>query len=157
MNHIWIGVISIFCLGSFTTMVSATEQGPWSSNTEAPLIEAEEAHIVPEGSSLENPVARFLVGGVRFFQKYISPVDGDRCSMIPTCSHYSLQAIRRHGAFLGFVMTADRIVHEYEEQRFVPAVWDGMTYRFYDPVENNDFWFSPPEPNGCSSSRQAGE
>lgn len=136
---------------------SAAEWGPWSASPEAPAIGLAEPEGTPGGPSPENPVRRFLAGSVRFFQRYISPVDGDRCTMAPTCSHYSLDALRKHGAFLGFVMSADRIVHEYEEQRFVPAVWDGRTYRFYDPVENNDFWFTSPDPGPRPFPRRIGE
>ena len=87
------------------------------------------------------PLGRFLSGGIRFFQKVISPVDGPRCTMIPTCSHYALQALAKHGPFIGFMMSADRIVHEYEEQRWARPVRTPQGIRYLDPVENNDFWF----------------
>ena len=88
------------------------------------------------------PLARFLTGGVRFFRKVISPVDGPRCTMIPTCSEYALDALNKHGPFIGFMMAADRIVHEYEEQRWARQVRTPGGIRFLDPVEENDFWFS---------------
>ncbi|NOY52815.1 MAG: membrane protein insertion efficiency factor YidD [Deltaproteobacteria bacterium] len=111
--------------------------GPVSQKGETFRSSTAAASNLPERS----PFAKFLVVGVRFFQKFISPVDGDRCTMDPTCSHFALQSIEKHGALLGFMMTADRIVHEYEEHRFVRARWDGKSYRFPDPVKNNDFWF----------------
>ena len=84
--------------------------------------------------------ASFLVQGVKIFQDYISPIDGDRCPMYPTCSAYSIQAIRKHGFFIGFVMTGDRLIHESNETDIVPRVKKG-TWRYYDPVSNNDFWW----------------
>lgn len=144
MRNLWVAVTFTLLAWAVANPCSAENQGPWSSNRNSPAFERLPSHSVQSASSVDNPAARLLVGAVRFFQRHISPVDGDRCSMTPTCSHYSLQAIGKHGALMGFVMSADRIVHEYDEQRFVPALWDGRRYRFYDPVENNDFWFASP-------------
>ncbi|MBI5748701.1 MAG: membrane protein insertion efficiency factor YidD [Nitrospinae bacterium] len=87
-----------------------------------------------------NPLSTFLDLSVKFFQNFISPVDGDRCSMSPTCSAYSREAIKKYGAIKGFVMTADRLIHEIDEQRFAAFIRKGNSLRFYDPPENNDFW-----------------
>jgi hypothetical protein len=38
-------------------------------------------------------------------------------------------------------MTADRLIHESDEIRYAPAIIQGESVRFYDPVSNNDFWF----------------
>ena len=51
-------------------------------------------------------------GGLHFFRKYISPVDGDRCPSYPSCSQYGLEAVHKHGALLGFLLTVDRLIHE---------------------------------------------
>jgi len=83
------------------------------------------------------------VGGLlRFFQEYISPVDGDRCPSYPTCSQYAQEAVRKHGALIGLVMTFDRLIHESDETRRAPLIRAGDSYRYYDPVENNDFWWT---------------
>jgi len=95
---------------------------------------------VTEASISYNPLSTFLDLSVRFFQTFISPVDGDRCSMYPTCSAYSREAIKKYGAIKGFVMTADRLIHEMDEQRFVAFIRKGNSLRYYDPPENNDFW-----------------
>ena len=81
-----------------------------------------------------------LIKGIEFFQNVISPVDGDRCPMYPACSEYSIQALRKHGPFLGFLMIADRLVHEKDEMKYAPTVIVNGVRRYYDPVENNDFW-----------------
>jgi putative component of membrane protein insertase Oxa1/YidC/SpoIIIJ protein YidD len=88
-----------------------------------------------------SPGQRAAEGLIRIFQKYISPVDGDRCPCYPTCSQYSVEAIRKHGAVIGLVMTFDRFMHESDEIRRVPLVKVYDSYRYYDPVENNDFWW----------------
>jgi len=82
-----------------------------------------------------------LIQGVEIFSKYISPVDGDRCSMYPTCAAYSFQVIKKHGFFIGFMMTAGRLIHENNEMDYAPLIKVGNKYRFYDPISNNDFWW----------------
>ncbi|MFW6387601.1 MAG: membrane protein insertion efficiency factor YidD [Thermodesulfobacteriota bacterium] len=81
-----------------------------------------------------------LVQGVRFFQKFISPVDSPRCPMYPTCSTYALQALRRHGPVLGSFLTVDRLLHETSpEEQTIPL--EGFErIRYYDPLDANDFW-----------------
>ncbi|RJP57460.1 MAG: membrane protein insertion efficiency factor YidD [Deltaproteobacteria bacterium] len=83
-----------------------------------------------------------FIRGVRFFQNVISPVDGDRCPMYPSCSEYGIRALRKHGPFLGFVMIADRLIHERDEMTYASIVIVNGIRRYYDPVENNDFWLS---------------
>ena len=78
---------------------------------------------------------------IQFFRNYISPVDGDRCPSYPTCSHYALQAVRKHGAVMGFIMTFDRFLHETDEMSRAPIIRVYGTPRYYDPLENNDFWW----------------
>lgn len=47
-----------------------------------------------------------LVRGYRFF---LSPWLGSSCRFEPTCSAYSMQALARHGAVAGTLLTAGRI------------------------------------------------
>jgi hypothetical protein len=83
---------------------------------------------------------------ISFYRNHISAVDGDRCPSYPTCSSYSAQAFRKHGFVMGWLMTVDRLIHEGKEEAAVsPLIRDGGTWRIYDPVENNDFWWHPPE------------
>jgi Uncharacterized conserved protein len=84
----------------------------------------------------------FLINAVRFYQNYISPVKEARCPMNPSCSAYSIQAIKKHGFFLGIMMTADRLIHEGDEIHYATAIIKDKSVRFYDPVNNNDFWFN---------------
>ncbi|MBW2000179.1 MAG: membrane protein insertion efficiency factor YidD [Deltaproteobacteria bacterium] len=72
----------------------------------------------------------------------ISPLDGSRCPSYPSCSSYSLQAFEKHGFFMGWIMTVDRLIHEGEEEKKVsPVVYHRGRWKIYDPVENNDFWW----------------
>ena len=38
-----------------------------------------------------------MAAPIRFFQKYLSGADGNRCPMTPSCSNFALQAIREAG------------------------------------------------------------
>jgi hypothetical protein len=80
-------------------------------------------------------------GLIKFFQTYISPVDGDRCPSYPTCSQYALEAVRKHGAMAGMIMGFGRLLHEFDEIHLSPLIRVHDSYRYYDPVENNDFWW----------------
>ncbi len=44
---------------------------------------------------------RVLVALIRFYQRHISPLTGPTCRFHPTCSHYTLEAIEKHGAARG--------------------------------------------------------
>lgn len=85
--------------------------------------------------------ASLLVAAAKFFRDYISPVDGDRCPMYPTCAAYSIQAVEKHGFIAGYLMTVDRLIHENNEMDYAPIVAVGSGYRYWDPVEANDFWW----------------
>ncbi|WP_200915890.1 membrane protein insertion efficiency factor YidD [Jeongeupia sp. HS-3] len=49
------------------------------------------------------------IGFVRFYQLCISPFIGPRCRYTPTCSHYAIEAIVKHGVFHGGWLTIRRI------------------------------------------------
>jgi hypothetical protein len=79
---------------------------------------------------------------LNIYRDHISPVDGDRCPSVPTCSSYAVQAFKKHGFFMGWMMTVDRLIHEGQEERSVsPLTYSNGTWKLYDPVENNDFWW----------------
>jgi|GEM_PF-523116 len=42
-----------------------------------------------------------LIGMIRAYQAVISPMTGPSCKYYPSCSHYALTAVRRHGALRG--------------------------------------------------------
>ncbi|HSR12976.1 MAG TPA: membrane protein insertion efficiency factor YidD [Thermodesulfobacteriota bacterium] len=98
--------------------------------------------VSPAGGFKGSAAQRGAEGLVGIFQNYISPVDGDRCPSYPTCSQYARQAIRKHGALVGVAMTVDRLIHETDEIHRAPLIKVHQSHRYYDPVENNDFWWS---------------
>ena len=88
----------------------------------------------------EQPPA--LAAPIRLFQKYLSAADGHRCPMTPSCSSYALQAMQRHGAVKGWIMTCDRLLRcGRDELRQQPSVMTPNGPRTPDSVGNNDFWW----------------
>lgn len=85
-----------------------------------------------------------FLGLLKFYQHFISPMDGDRCPLYPTCSQFSIQAIRRHGPLVGLVMTSDRLMHEADERHLSQAVMVGDRMRSLDSLNDNDFWWYKP-------------
>ncbi|QGM81466.1 membrane protein insertion efficiency factor YidD [Otariodibacter oris] len=59
-----------------------------------------------QGTSL---IAYLLIGIIKFYRYFISPLIGPRCRFQPTCSAYALEAIRFHGGLKGGWLAAKRI------------------------------------------------
>lgn len=51
-----------------------------------------------------------LVGFIRAYQRFISPLLGPRCRFYPTCSQYAVEAIERYGPVKGVWLALRRIV-----------------------------------------------
>ena len=64
-----------------------------------------------------------LIGLVKFYQHFISPLTPSACRYTPTCSQYTLEALQKHGPIKGTWLGIKRIA------RCQP--WGGSGY---DPV-----------------------
>lgn len=96
------------------------------------------AFMTPESRAEETKSNGFI----NFYQKYISPIDGDRCPMHPSCSRYAADAIKKHGFFTGWIMTSDRLVRCGRDTcKNAPVITIDNENYYYDPVEANDFWW----------------
>jgi len=109
-------------------------RGPWS--------------LPPERSApsaaFETSVPKLAVrGAFAAWRTVLTRADGPRSPMYPTASAFLSQAAAKHGMVIGVVMTADRLMHEWDEQRRAPRVVVYGVSRAYDPVEANDFWWAP--------------
>jgi putative membrane protein insertion efficiency factor len=71
-------------------------------------------HDAPSATPAEpartGPVARVLLGGVRFYRTWISPVLPPSCRFEPSCSSYALEALTEHGALRGTWLTVRRLL-----------------------------------------------
>ena len=126
LTFLILAVTVVPCAGS-----GGDDFGPWSDMTPG-------VHSAAGRGSWGAEAAIFCL---QVFSEYISPVDGDRCRMYPTCASYSVQAYRKHGFVIGTIMTADRLMHESEETETAPLIIKHGAGRFHDPVEANDFWW----------------
>ncbi|MBL7114179.1 MAG: membrane protein insertion efficiency factor YidD [Kiritimatiellae bacterium] len=77
-----------------------------------------------------------------FYQQHLSAIMRSKCAMVPSCSTYSRQAVRKHGVLIGIVMSADRLLHEGNEFQTSEAVRKGPRIVFLDALEHNDFWWT---------------
>ena len=77
-------------------------------------------NATPGRTRLLGPVFRLpsvlILAGLRLYQRAISPLmpvvtlGGCACRFTPTCSHYAVDAVRTHGAFVGTWLAARRLV-----------------------------------------------
>lgn len=70
----------------------------------------EQRPVDPEAALRPGPVARLLVGLVRIYRTWISPVLPPSCRFEPSCSTYALEALSVHGALRGTWLTIRRLL-----------------------------------------------
>ena len=122
-------LLCFICL--FTTSVYGEPfMGPWGGHSS-------NMTSCKRASSNLNPICSL----VKAYRNYISPIDGKTCPMYPSCSKYSLLCFEKHGFFMGWLMTCDRLLHEADEMSKAPVIYVDGAVRFYDPIVNNDFWW----------------
>ena len=51
-----------------------------------------------------------LILPVKFYQYFISPMLGSNCNFTPTCSAYSIEALKKHGPVKGLLLSIWRIL-----------------------------------------------
>ena len=56
------------------------------------------------------PVARVMIGLLRFYQRWISPALPPTCRFYPTCSAYAIEALQVHGPLWGSWLTVRRLL-----------------------------------------------
>lgn len=98
-------------------------------------------HRYPVRAEPETSFPRLvLFGALTLYQRYVSPIDGERCGFAPSCSAFAREAVGRSGAVPGIVLTADRLMRctlfKGQGPDYLPLP-DG---KLFDPVENNLPW-----------------
>ncbi|SMC47019.1 Haemolytic domain-containing protein [Desulfocicer vacuolatum DSM 3385] len=95
-------------------------------------------------SSNNGEAGRDQAGG-RFFHFYktvISATDGNRCGMSPSCAAYAARAFKKHGFFMGWIISCDRLIRcGRDETRLSPPIVSGGRILTGDTLEDNDFWW----------------
>jgi putative membrane protein insertion efficiency factor len=54
-------------------------------------------------------IAPFIIV-IRIYQWIISPILGPKCRFTPTCSHYTAEALQKHGLIKGGLLSLKRII-----------------------------------------------
>ena len=72
---------------------------------------------------LREVVIALLLFPIRIYRRYISPLTPPACRFTPTCSHYAMEAIQKHGPIKGLYLAVRRILRCHP--------WGGSGY---DPV-----------------------
>ncbi len=57
-----------------------------------------------------NPVKYGIIGFLKLYRTFVSPMYGQVCRFYPSCSAYALEAVERHGAVRGCWLAARRLV-----------------------------------------------
>jgi len=55
-------------------------------------------------------VRSLFIGIIKLYQILISPLLGPNCRFHPTCSHYAIEAIARHGVLKGGYLSVRRLI-----------------------------------------------
>jgi putative component of membrane protein insertase Oxa1/YidC/SpoIIIJ protein YidD len=127
-----IGLIFLILFFSLATWVYASDfKGPWDINNSQKISQKQIDKKV-------NPLRAL----VESYSAYISQIDGKTCPMYPSCSKYSIQCFKKHSFFTGWMMTCDRLFRcGRDELRLSPQIIVNGKLKWYDPLENNDFWW----------------
>lgn len=72
---------------------------------------------------LRQSLAWLMILPLRFYRYFLSPMMAPSCRFQPTCSAYAIEALKKHGPFVGFWLSVRRIA------RCHPLGGDG-----FDPV-----------------------
>ena len=51
-----------------------------------------------------------FIGIIKLYQILVSPLLGQNCRFHPTCSHYAIEAIAKHGVLKGGYLSARRLI-----------------------------------------------
>ena len=95
-----------------------------------------------KGDMLKTGAKNYTLSPLNLYKKHISKIDGNRCSMRPSCSSYAVDSLKKHGFFLGWIMTCDRLMRcGGDEVKLSPKVIINGKRYCCDPVSANDFWW----------------
>ena len=65
----------------------------------------------------------FLIKIIKIYQLFISPLLGNSCRYLPTCSEYSIEALKTYGFIKGLSLSLKRIMscHPWGNSGFDPV------------------------------------
>ena len=70
-----------------------------------------------------NILTFILIKFIKIYKYFISPLFGPSCRYLPTCSEYSIEALKTHGLSKGLLVSFKRIVscHPWGNSGFDPV------------------------------------
>lgn len=74
-------------------------------------------------ATLRRACTALLIFPIRLYQWTLSPILGRQCKYHPTCSHYTVEALRTHGPLRGVWLGMKRIArcHPFAKGGFDPV------------------------------------
>ena len=124
--------------------------GPWSKEPRHPAIEM---RIAPSSCRAKlHDSASFGASpfGLAFllYSRFITQIDGPRCSHSPTCGTYCYRAVAKHGIPLGAWMALARLMRGALSSTLRPlATLSGPSgVYFLDTLEDAEFWLPDYSP-----------
>ena len=68
-------------------------------------------------------MTKILVIIIKIYQYFISPLLGNKCRFLPTCSEYSIEALKTYGFIKGLSLSFRRIIscHPWGNSGFDPV------------------------------------
>lgn len=81
-----------------------------------------------------------MIALVRFYQKFISPLKPNCCRFTPTCSAYAIEAFTKRGFFIGFILTAYRILrcNPFCKGGYDPVPLKGLRNKPYNSADGDE-------------------
>lgn len=122
----------IYFIASFILVCMLFGQYPmvWAYTFDNP--EKGQSCYMQEGSATyeTNPFTCFI----KLYQRFLSPVNGNKCPMLPSCSRFALDALNERGG-VGLIMTFDRLLRCGRDLADYPLIFSNGNVYYYDPVK----------------------
>jgi len=122
-----LAILLVLCYFSAALGSAEKMRGP-AAKSRRPVVSNEAETSVPR---------IVLLGTLTLFQKFISPVDGDRCGFAPSCSAFAREAVNHLGAVQGVLVTADRLMRCTFFKEPGPDYMLLPNGILFDPLQNN--------------------
>lgn len=110
----------------------------WNNN----IVEECDLSQTNTNSRISTIPAQWLIA---FYRSQIGPAIGQRCSLFPSCSSYTIEALNNHG-LAGMSIFADRAVREPDVVSKGKATLKiNNFWKYADPLSDHTFWFTSRE------------
>lgn len=92
-----------------------------------------------------------MIGLVKLYRRFISPIKPPCCRFSPTCSEYALEAFTKRGFFAGLILTVWRVLrcNPFSKGGYDPVPEKGFRRVKYSPVSE-----SKTEPQPINSEKE---